>query len=74
MTHEGARTSVPPAEPLWTVPDVMAYLRRGKSWVYEQVAEGSLPHLRVGGLRFVPSEVRAWALRQRGGASIVPLR
>jgi hypothetical protein len=65
----------PELEPLWTVADVMAYLRRGRSWVYEQVANGSLPHLRVGGLLFVPAEVRAWALRQRNqAATIHPIR
>jgi len=68
----------PPApEALWDVKDVMAYLKRGRSWVYDQVAEGTLPHLRigVGGLRFVPSELRAWALRQRSGtATVHPIR
>lgn len=64
-------------EPLWAVADVMAYLKRGRTWVYDQVAKGSMPHLRLGadGLRFVPSEVRAWALRQRGGtATVHPIR
>jgi predicted DNA-binding transcriptional regulator AlpA len=64
-------------EPLWEVKDVMAYLKRGRSWVYEQVAAGTLPHLRigVGGLRFDPAEVRTWALRQRSGhASVTPIR
>jgi predicted DNA-binding transcriptional regulator AlpA len=63
-------------EPLWTVSDVMTYLRRGRTWVYDQVANGTMPHLRLGtdGLRFVPSEVRAWALRQRAGATVHSIR
>lgn len=63
-------------EPLWTVAEVMTYLKRGRTWVYDQVAKGSMPHLRLGadGLRFVPSEVRAWALRQRGSATVTPIR
>ncbi len=62
-------------EPLWAVADVMAYLKRGRTWVYDQVDKGTLPHLRGDlGLRFVPAEVRAWALRQRGGATVTPIR
>jgi excisionase family DNA binding protein len=49
-------------EHLWTVRDVCAYLRKGRTWVYSEVAAERLPHLRVGHeLRFDPDVIRAWA-------------
>lgn len=47
-------------EPLWTVKDVMAYLRRSPRWVYEHADE--LGAIRTfGGLRFNPAALRARA-------------
>jgi integrase len=47
--------------PLWTVADVCRFLGFGKTWVYDRVADGTLPHLNIGGrLRFKPDAVEAW--------------
>jgi excisionase family DNA binding protein len=64
-------------EDLWTVADVARLLRLKKSWVYEHVNNGTLPHLRLGGgpVRFVPDDVRAWVARQRSQpAKVVAIR
>jgi excisionase family DNA binding protein len=45
---------------LWDVRDVAHYLKVSRSWVYQKVEAGLLPHLRVGGLvRFDPAAIRA---------------
>jgi hypothetical protein len=51
-------------EPLWTVKDVMRFLRRSRRWVYGHADElGALREF--GGLRFDPAALRARA--QAGG-------
>ena len=51
-------------EPLWTVREVMAYLRRSRRWVYGHADElGALRDF--GGLRFDPAALRSRA--QAGG-------
>jgi len=51
------------AEMLWTVRDVAAFLQASTSYVYKAAERGEVPCRRVGALlRFVPAEVRAWAL------------
>lgn len=69
-------TSIAPAaDSLWTVSDVMAYLKASQSWVYGKVADGSLPALRVGGLlRFKSSTVIAWAEGTEQTAAVVTLK
>ena len=64
-----------PAERLWTVVDVCAFLRIGRNAVYEMAARRELPSLRVGSrVRFVPADVRAWLEHQRGPeAAVLPL-
>jgi len=62
-----------PIEALWTVEDVMTFTGHRRSWVYKMVDVGGLPALRLGGLRFVPDEVKRWALRQRGPAAVIPI-
>ncbi len=60
---------------LWTVDDVMGYLRASRSWIYQKVAEGRLPCLRVGGLlRFKSDAVRAWAEGPEQSASVLTLK
>jgi predicted DNA-binding transcriptional regulator AlpA len=50
-------------EALWTVQDVVSFLRVSRSWVYGKALSGELPSLRIGGLlRFDPGAIRAWAL------------
>lgn len=57
-------------EPLWDAKDVAAFLKVSRSWVYLHAEDGTLPSVRIGGLRrFVPGEIRRFA---RGDAS--PLR
>jgi excisionase family DNA binding protein len=37
-----------------------------RSWVYEKVEAGALPHLKLGRhVRFVPAEIEAWLEQQR---------
>lgn len=59
--------------PLWTVAEVARFLAVSRSWVYQQVEAGNLPHLRIAGLRFDPEEVQRWA-KGRRVASVTPLR
>lgn len=50
-------------ESLMDVDDVAAYLKLSRSWVYQHSASGRLPSRKIGGsLRFIPSEIREWAL------------
>lgn len=62
-------------EGLWKAPDVMAYLKASRSWVYQKAAEGILPSLRICGfLRFDPQAVRAFALSREKTGAVIPLR
>lgn len=50
------------SEPLWTAKDVAAYLKVSTSWVYLHAEDGSLPSVRIGGLRrFFPVQIHAFA-------------
>ena len=62
------------AEKLWTVRDVAAFLQVSTSYVYKAAERGEVPCRRVGALlRFVPAEVRAWALGEpASGARLAP--
>ncbi len=65
----------PAAESLWTIDDVMAYLKVSRSWCYGAVANKNLPALRVGGLlRFKASAVRSWAEGSEQLATVVTLK
>lgn len=51
-----------PDEPLWDSKDVMTYLKVSRAWVYLHAEGGSLPSVRIGGLRrFIPEQIRAYA-------------
>jgi excisionase family DNA binding protein len=53
-------------ENLWNKDDVAAYLNVSPSWVYQKVAAGLLPHVRIGGLvRFHPELIRKFAAGER---------
>jgi predicted DNA-binding transcriptional regulator AlpA len=66
---------------LWTVRQAAVFLARSTSWVYKAAERGELPRARgMGwGLRFVPSELHAYArgevsdpramIRKREGAA-----
>jgi len=49
-------------ESLWTAKEVAAYLKVSTSWVYMHAEAGTLPSVRIGGLRrFDPEAIRAYA-------------
>ena len=55
-------------EPLWDARDVATYLKASRSWVYLHAEDGTLPSVRIGGLRrFVPDQIRAFALSDPSG-------
>lgn len=59
----GTSGSAASLEPLWTVEEVMAYLRRSRRWVYGHADElGAIRSF--GGLRFDPAALRARATQQ----------
>ena len=60
---------LPPDDELWDVRAAARYLKRSVSWVYHRAEDGTLPVRRLGGwgLRFIPSEVRAWV--ETGGVA-----
>jgi excisionase family DNA binding protein len=74
MASEPPRPVIP-AERLWTVRDVAAFLRLGRNAVYRMAASGVLPSLRVGArVRFLPEEIHTWLARQRAPhAAVLPL-
>jgi hypothetical protein len=47
---------------LWTARDVAAFLKASLSWVYLHADAGTLPSVKVVGLRrFIPAQVKAFA-------------
>ena len=59
-----------PTDRLWKVRQAAAFLGRSVSWVYKAAERGELPRARgMGwGLRFVPSELHAYARGEVSGA------
>lgn len=54
------------AERLWTAADVAQYLRVSRSWVEHAAPAGTIPSVTIGRFRrFVPAEIREFALRGR---------
>lgn len=53
---------LPPDGELWDVHAAARFLRRSVSWVYHRAEDGTLPVKRLAGwgVRFIPSELRAW--------------
>jgi excisionase family DNA binding protein len=66
----GAQPAMFSADRLWNSAEVATYLRVSESWVRHRVAAGSIPFRRVGGwlVRFVPGELKDWALSQHAGS------
>jgi len=64
-----ALPALPPDDELWDVHATARFLKRSLSWVYHRAEDGTLPVRRLGGwgLRFIPSEVRAWV--ESGGVA-----
>lgn len=49
-------------EPLWDAKDVATFLKASRSWVYLHSEDGTLPSVKVLGLRrFLPEQIRAFA-------------
>jgi excisionase family DNA binding protein len=67
-------TAATPSEPLWTAKEVAAYLQASPSWVYMHAEDGTLPSVRIGGLRrFHPEAIRAYARGEwKPGSPVVP--
>ena len=60
-------------ESLWRAKEVAAYLRASISWVYMHAEDGTLPSVRIGGLRrFHPEAIRAYARGEWKPAPVVP--
>jgi excisionase family DNA binding protein len=58
VTNPGLRQS----HSIWTVRDVVTYLRISKSEIYRMAKRGALPCFRIGGqLRFPASEIVKWS-------------
>lgn len=58
----------PLSEPLLDVADAAALLSVRRSWIYEAVRDGRLPHLKIGRhLRFLRSDLERWVVAQRQG-------
>lgn len=54
------RSELPPD--IWKVEDVAAFLACSRDYVYDQVAQGKLPHAKRGSLLFFdPDKVCGWA-------------
>lgn len=52
-------------EGLWTAKETAAFLKVSVSWIYLHAAAGTLPSVRIVGLRrFIPAQVRAFAVGQ----------
>ncbi|WP_235969504.1 helix-turn-helix domain-containing protein [Anaeromyxobacter diazotrophicus] len=57
-------------EPLWDARDVAGFLKVSRSWVYSHTEDGTLPSVRIGGLRrFIPAHIRSFARRESVPAS-----
>lgn len=56
--------------PLWDVTKVAEVMSVSKSWVYQRVEAGLLPHVRIGGLvRFEPEAITKFVRHDRLSAT-----
>lgn len=63
MENNDNKNSSSSTTKLWDVKSAAEYLGVSQSWVYNAVASGHLPCIRLGGLlRFDPESLRQWAL------------
>jgi predicted DNA-binding transcriptional regulator AlpA len=65
---EKTEAPLPPDNELWDVHAAARFLKRSVSWVYHRAEDGTLPVKRLAGwgVRFIPSELRAW-VHEGGG-------
>lgn len=68
--------AAPMDDALWTAKDVADYLKASRSWVYLHAEDGTLPSVRIAGLRrFIPSQIKAFASGEPMPASnVVPFK
>ena len=60
---------------LWDAIDVSRYLKVSRNWVYQQADAGTLPSIRMGGLRrFDPDKIRAFGSGEQFGSLAPPAR
>lgn len=56
---------------LWDVARAAKFLCMSRSWTYRAAESGILPYRRIGSrLRFVPTELRAWADAQSSSTAV----
>jgi excisionase family DNA binding protein len=69
-TVQVAPNTAATSKSLWDALDVARYLKVSRNWVYQQADAGTLPSVRMGGLRrFDPDKIRALG----SGEQFVPL-
>ena len=66
MEHKGAAVRSNEGdnhyEALWDARDVAGFLKVSRSWVYSHTEDGTLPSVRIGGLRrFILAVIRSFA-------------
>ena len=62
-------------EPLWDANQAAKFMNVSRSWVYQRVEAGLLPHIRVGGLvRFDPAALKKFLMHDRLSATTVIAR
>ena len=63
-----AATASPLSEPLLDSDAAAALLSVRRSWIYEAVRDGRLPHVKVGRhIRFLRADLESWVFAQRRG-------
>jgi excisionase family DNA binding protein len=63
-----AATASPLSEPLLDSEAAAALLSVRRSWIYEAVRDGRLPHVKVGRhIRFLRTDLESWVFAQRRG-------
>jgi len=63
-----AATASPLSEPLLDSDAAATLLSVRRSWVYEAVRDGRLPHVKVGRhIRFLRADLESWVFAQRRG-------
>jgi excisionase family DNA binding protein len=63
-----ASTASPLSEPLLDSDAAAALLSVRRSWIYEAVRDGRLPHVKVGRhIRFLRADLESWVFAQRRG-------
>jgi excisionase family DNA binding protein len=64
------------SEPLWTLDDMVQFLRISKTTLFRMVKKGEVPHVRIGRkIYFVKDAVQKWVeAKQQGGKAPVRRR